>query len=41
MSINELKPVNMNKIIYSNNDRSDVVPACVTLYAMCKNICID
>lgn len=32
MSINAIKSVTMNKILYSNNDRSDVVPANTTLY---------
>lgn len=33
MSINAIKKVKINKLLYSNNDRSDVVPANTTLYS--------
>lgn len=37
MIINKVKTVQVNKILYSKNDRSDIIPANTTLYNYVQN----
>lgn len=41
MQINKAKIVTVKKILYSNNDRSDVIPARIALYKHVRIFVMD